>query len=80
MSRTAMHQLAFAGQNGRGECLLPRAGDTVATPTLAPLAWLDDERRVLRAAGGNRFTLLLDDHGCVYAAGANMNGQLGPGH
>ena len=71
-------QLIVAGRNDCGQCILPVAG-TIDVPTFAPLDWLDDDGLVLRAAGGDGFTLLLDDKAHVHAVGNNYWGQLGRG-
>ena len=47
---------------------------------LTSTEWLDGDRRVLRAAGGYDFMLLLDDKAHVYAVGSNSWGRLGRGH
>ena len=52
-------QLIVAGKNGCGQCILPVA-QNIGVSTLAPLDWLDDDCLVLRAAGGNVVTLLLE--------------------
>ena len=72
-------QLTVAGANHSGQCILPIA-HSIDVPTLASLDWLDDDRLVLRAAGGGNFTLLLDDKAHVHAVGHNDCGELGRGH
>ena len=68
-------QLIVAGRNHFDQSILPVA-QSIDVPTLASTDWLDDDRLVLRAAGGMSFTLLLDDKAHVHAVGCNDYGQL----
>ena len=73
-------QLFFIGNNEKGQCLLPDAGDSIDVPTAAQLDWLPDGTRILHTAVGDFFTLLLTDDNQLYAVGRNATGQLGRGH
>ena len=70
--------LITAGNNSYGKCLLPGTAD-IAVPTNTSLSCLPDRNHVLQTAVGFVFTLLLDDHGIVYAVGNNSRGALGRG-
>ena len=72
-------QLIVADRNHKGQCILPVV-QSIDVPALASTDWLDDDRLVLRAAGGDGVTLLLDDKAHVHAVGGNYFGQLGRGH
>jgi alpha-tubulin suppressor-like RCC1 family protein len=46
-------------------------------PKIVPLDWLCDRRRVVQLTLGDRFTLLTDDEGKLYAVGRNDKAQFG---
>jgi alpha-tubulin suppressor-like RCC1 family protein len=77
----ALSQLSFFGRNDLGQCLLADAGTAITVPTVAPLDWLPDGKRVLQVSIAYQLTLLLaDDDSQLYAVGHNEYGQLGRGH
>jgi hypothetical protein len=75
----ALSQFFFIGNNSRGQCIFPAAGN-IAVPTAAPRDWLSDGTLVLKTVAGCCFTLLLADDNQLFALGSNAHGQLGRGH
>ena len=76
----ALPQVFFIGNNTRGQCFLPDAGDHIFVPAAAPRDWLPDGKHVLKTVAGYELTLLLADDNLLFAVGKNECGQLGRGH